>query len=524
MPTLTINGTQVTVDEGTTILHAANSIGVQIPHFCYHPALSRPANCRMCLVEVKKANKPLPACYNFCTEGMVVETESDLTHRARKSVLEFILLNHPIDCPICDQAGECKLQDYYFAHSAQSSRLGELEKVHKVKAFPLGPEVVYDGERCILCTRCVRFCEEVTQTRDLTVIERNDLCEIRTFPGQELDNDYSLCTVDMCPVGALTDRNFRFKCRVWFMGSTPSICTGCAKGCNIYVDHFQGEVQRYRPRTNPAVNAFWLCDHGRRTRLRLHRDRLSAPSAGAHGACTSVIAITETVRRLRAFLKNNKGEQLAFIVSAESRNEDLLSVFDLAQRLGVQRCYLAAHPDDAFTLRRHPERHSDGILIQADKNPNRRGAETLAAAAGIALRPLSDLPNDFAAGDVRALWCFTEALPAAPELQQALVKAVKNHLVIYQAPYQSWLSAVANIALPTPSHVEMAGSFVNGDGLCQGFAQAFPAPKPVLPHRAWIAAIAQRLRVRLDHPDDAALAAEIARQLQQAPPTPASGG
>ncbi len=273
MPTLTINGEEVTVEEGTTILQAAAQLGYDIPHFCYHPALSIPANCRMCLVEVEGQGELQPSCYSPVADDMVVHTENDRVVKARKAILEFILVNHPVDCPVCDQAGECKLQDYYMAYDAQESRL-RTEKQQKVKAYPIGPEVVYDGERCILCTRCVRFCEEITETNELTTVDRGDATEIRTFPGKELDNNYSMCTVDICPVGALTARDFRFKCRVWLMNSTDSICTGCSRGCNIHLDHFQNEIQRYRPRYNPDVNDYWMCDQGRYTYKEVHNDRL----------------------------------------------------------------------------------------------------------------------------------------------------------------------------------------------------------------------------------------------------------
>ena len=262
MPTATINGKEVTVPRGTAIIRAAATLGINIPHFCYHPALSAPANCRMCLVEVEKARKLEPACYIKVNDGMVVYTESEKVVAARQAVLEFILINHPVDCPICDQAGECKLQDYYMAYDAKPSRLNT-GKVGKQKVYPIGPEVVYDGERCILCTRCVRFCDQITGTSELTVVERGDRTEIRTFPGRELDNPYSMNVTDICPVGALTTRDFRFKCRVWLMSSSDSICTGCARGCSVHLDHHLGETQRYRPRFNPEVNEYWMCDEGR---------------------------------------------------------------------------------------------------------------------------------------------------------------------------------------------------------------------------------------------------------------------
>ncbi len=217
MPTLTIDGQEVTVDRGTTILQAAQKLGIDIPTFCYHPGLSAPANCRMCLCEFsvrgRPGPKPQPACYVTVSDDMEVVTDSDHLRKTRKSVLEFILLNHPVDCPVCDQAGECVLQDHYFKYSTEPSRLTH-KKVHKAKVKRLGPDVVLDAERCILCTRCVRFCDEVVGESQLDVVNRGEHSEITTFPGQQLDNPYAGNVVDICPVGALTSVDFRFRTRV----------------------------------------------------------------------------------------------------------------------------------------------------------------------------------------------------------------------------------------------------------------------------------------------------------------------
>jgi NADH-quinone oxidoreductase subunit G len=500
MPTLTIDGQKIEVAQGTTIIEAASMLQIDVPHFCYHPALSRPANCRMCLVEVERAPKLQPACYSQVMEGMVVHTRSEKVVRARKAVLEFILLNHPIDCPICDQAGECKLQDYYFTYSAQESRQGT-RKVNKVKVFPIGPEVVYDGERCILCTRCVRFCEEVTQTSELTTVQRADMSEIRTFPGMELDNDYSLCTVDLCPVGALTDRDFRFKCRVWYLKTTPSICTGCAKGCNIHLEHFKDEAQRYRPRPNPEVNQWWMCDRGRRTYRDLHTDRMLSPRAQGQGDIPTQRAIGATIQHLRAFRKSHDPSTFAIALSPQSPCEDLYALLDLATRaIGTRRLYISGKPNDAFTLRRDPSQVSDSFLIQADKNPNRAGLLRLAESFGLTPQPISDLASDIASGLVQGLYLSSPHTPLRGDDLTTLWSALSTLPLLIYAGHTpgSWgpgrvLADAAHVSLPTCTHAEMDGSFVNIDGLHQPFSQAFAPHGLSQPEWQWASRVALRL-------------------------------
>ena len=268
--TLTIDGQTVRVVKGMSILEAARSAGISIPHYCYHPGLSVVGSCRMCLVEVERMPKLQASCATPVSEGMVVRTQTPETLRNRQSVLEFLLLNHPLDCPVCDQSGECELQNYYMSHGRYDPRFNE-NKTKRQKARPIGPYVILDQERCILCTRCVRFTDEISKTAEIGVIDRGHRSEIDIFPGIELNNRYSGNVVDICPVGALTDRDFRFQCRVWFLGRTPSVCPGCSRGCNIeihYNERFNPRyhdkrVHRLKPRYNRDVNGFWMCDEGR---------------------------------------------------------------------------------------------------------------------------------------------------------------------------------------------------------------------------------------------------------------------
>jgi NADH-quinone oxidoreductase subunit G len=278
MPTVEIDGQKVEVEDGLTVIQAADKLGVEIPHYCWHPGLSIAGNCRMCLVEIEKSPKLQIACNTRVTDGMVVHTKSERTQTAQKAVLEFLLINHPIDCPICDQAGECKLQEYYMDYDRQPSRFPLPEKNIKGKALPIGPHVMLDQERCILCARCTRFLDEVTHTSELGIHERGDHCEIELAPGKTLDNPYSVNVVDICPVGALTSREFRFKARVWYLERTPSLCAGCATGCNIEVYQREGRMYRFQPRANLDVNQYWMCDAGRMTCRDLQAEgRLTAP-------------------------------------------------------------------------------------------------------------------------------------------------------------------------------------------------------------------------------------------------------
>ncbi len=470
MPKVTINDTEIEVEQGTTILRAAAMAGYDIPHFCYHPSLSIPANCRMCLVEVEGWGKLQPGCYTQVSDGMVIQTESERVVKAQKAVLEFILLNHPVDCPICDQAGECKLQDYYVDYDAQDSRL-RTEKTNKVKAFPIGPEVVYDGERCILCTRCIRFCDEVTGTNELRIVERGDRAEIRAFPGRELDNAYSMCTVDLCPVGALTSRDFRFKCRVWLLTSTDSICTGCSKGCNIHLDHFRTEVQRYRPRYNPEVNDYWMCDNGRLSYKELHEDRMLEPKV--NGADANWYAVSDaTADKIHKVVESDGADSFAFVLSPQASCEDIHLATRFAREVvGSSRFYMGGKGDGDH----------DDFLIEADKNPNRRGIEAvLGGLEGV--KPFSDLVADIESGAVKAVYMMGSDTPTGAEGREQFVQAVdKLNLFIFASPHATELAAKAHVALPTATHAEKDGTFVNSDGVAQAFYQAFPGSGSVLP-------------------------------------------
>ncbi len=501
MPTVTINGEDIEVEKGTTILQAAAQLGYDIPHFCYHPALSVPANCRMCLVEVEGNGDLQPACRQPVADEMVVHTESERVVKARKSVLEFILVNHPVDCPICDQAGECKLQDYYMAYDAQESRL-RTEKNSKVKVYPLGPEVVYDGERCILCTRCVRFCEEITETNELQTTQRGDNTEIRTSPGEELDNNYSMCTVDICPVGALTARDFRFKCRVWLLNSTDSVCTGCSKGCNIHLDHFQNEIQRYRPRYNPDVNDYWMCDPGRYTYKEAHHDRLEHPTVDGNKV-NWYSAANAAAERL------DPEATTGVVVSPQAACEDLHA---------GKRFFEEVLEADELYLGGRPSGISDDLLMEADKNPNRRGIEFVWGDREFG--DFSDLVDALEAGRLDTLFMMNKEIPTEDQqLRDRFYAALDNlDTFVFQSMHrgdvefepdhrgdfpdrETVLADEADIALPVCSHAEKDGMFVNADGIAQEFDLAIQPQGDSMPDWQAFVKLADKLGASWSYTD-----------------------
>jgi NADH-quinone oxidoreductase subunit G len=452
MPTVKIDDREITVEEGTNLIQAAERLGIEIPYFCYHPKLQVEANCRMCLVKVEKIPKPVPACSTVVTDGMVVATNTPEIEKARKGVLEFILINHPLDCPICDQAGECVLQEYTHDYGPGESRFIE-EKVHKPKKVPLGPHVLLDAERCIVCTRCVRFCRDVVGEEELGIFHRGDRQVIDIFPGQELRNKYSANVVDICPVGALTTREFRFRARVWFLQPTESICPGCSNGCNIWADAYQNKLQRLRPRVNDDVNEHWMCDAGRFGFEYVNRDdRLKTPLVrrGEQCAPASWDEALHWCAEVLLGLKQAFGpDAFAGIGSTRSTNEELF----LLRRL-VRDVIGSPHLD----VPPPPQGDEDNFLIRRDKAPNARGVADLdcrPAPGGLALLGIREAIR---AGTIKALYVVQEDLAADPEWREAL-----GHLdlLIVQDILPTETTKLAHVVLPGVSFAEKEGTFTN---------------------------------------------------------------
>ncbi|HZH03773.1 MAG TPA: molybdopterin-dependent oxidoreductase, partial [Myxococcaceae bacterium] len=473
-----------------------------IPFYCYHSRLSIAANCRMCLVEVSNSPKLVPACQTALAEGVQVKTVTPKVKSAQRSTMEFLLLNHPVDCSICDQSGECKLQDYYVRYNWKPSRL-EGTKVLKNKRKVLGPTVVLDQERCILCTRCVRFMSEVAKEPQLGVFGRGSHETIDTFAEGGLTSNYSGNTVDICPVGALLSRDFRFRARAWFLSSAPSICTGCSRGCNINADFFGQDTYRYRPRENEQVNKIWMCDQGRVSYKYLNRDRVTHARAGlgvdARDA-TREEAVAAAANRLKG-LAGSPG--LVAIASPLASNEDLLATLHFTQQaLGIRTVYASGRP----------EGEGDHYLLTPDKNPNRKGLEWIARGLGLTLKPFSDLTDDIQAGRVTAAYAVGGELPVPWETFAHW--AAKLQLLVVQAFNTGGLAAAAHVLLPASPHVEDEGSFVNVDGLIQRFRRAYPFKGESQPHWNW----ASDLFRALDQTIGFASARDAFRQLQDRVP------
>ena len=460
MPTLTIDGVQVTVDAGTSIIEAAKKLGKDTPHFCYHPKLSVAGNCRMCLVDVEKSPKPVISCQAQCGEGMVVHTDTPNVKALRKNVLEFILINHPIDCPVCDQAGECKLQEYYMKHSISDSQMME-EKVHKPKRVDLGPLVVLDSERCVLCSRCIRFCDEISKTGELCFSHRGDHETLTTFPGMQLDNKYSLNTVDICPVGALTNKDFRFECRVWFLQETASVCNGCSTGCNIKINHNDGKIHRYLPRDNEAVNQCWLCDEGRLSYKYVNAEsRLLRPRKQLSNE-TKPLAPKLAVQELMDSLKHSK--DLVFVGSAYESNENNYALKKLAKTLGTTELY--------YTAREVANPSQDDFLIKADKNPNRAGVIALG------FKPLTEAKL---AGKIVVV------LDGLNVNELAKLKADAPKLLIALSSNENSTTQIADWVLPSATFAEQIGTFTNFQKRAQYFTQALAVKGDVRPSWQWL--------------------------------------
>jgi len=325
--TLTIDGRTITAPKGVTIWQAAKDAGIFIPIYCYHPKMAPLGACRICLVEVEKMPKPMAGCTTTVTEGMIVRTASQMAESARAGVMEFLLINHPLDCPICDKGGECDLQNYAVEYGQGVGRFRE-EKRHLDKAVELGPTIALDRERCIMCQRCVRFCSDIVQDEGLIISQRGAAAEIATFPGQPYDSQFSGNTVEICPVGALTSRTYRFKARPWELRHTPSVCTHCAVGCNIEVDARLGtEVVRFMSRTNDAVDDGWLCDRGRYGYGFIqHSERLKSPLLRKNGKLEPVSwpeAFEFITKKLQDIQTKHGGEAIAAIAGTHNTNEEL---------------------------------------------------------------------------------------------------------------------------------------------------------------------------------------------------------
>lgn len=468
---ITIDGKAFRVPKGTNLIDAAKQLGIEIPHYCYHPHLSIAGNCRMCQVRVKGAPKMDIACNTMVREGMEVlthETSKEVSD-AQAATLEFILINHPLDCTVCDQAGHCKLQDYHFEYNARPSRFLE-NKVHKVKAVPLGPTVMLDGERCIMCTRCVRFCDEVTGTSELGMLNRGDRSVIAVNPNRELNNALSGTVVDLCPVGALTHRNWRFNTRIWFTKETDSVCPGCSTGCNVKVAVRDKQVVQVKARLNSEVNKEWLCDQGRYGFMRFYPERrFVAPQAGGaaagqNGASSKVIDWVQAIKELKAALS---AEGALVLLSPQL----LLEEYELLRRLLAAK-FPKAKAVMAFRTRELNQ--VERLLVSPDFAANFAGAQF----SGIISAALS--PQELEAAYIKALQGLRSAEFNSVVLaghwavdhrddNQELAAAVGKcaHSAAIAIDCSSPAASACRVIMPGRSILEKSGLLINSSGRLQ---------------------------------------------------------
>ena len=450
--TLTIEGRQVSVPEGTSILEAAKAAGVLVPHYCYHPGLPVAGVCRMCLVEVEKAPKLAPACATAVAEGQVVHVHSGKALEARKGVLEFLLINHPLDCPICDQAGECELQDYTFAEGRSEGRLVEPKRFNPVEDF--GGDVMYVTNRCILCTRCVRFMDDVAQDPVLNVSERGDRAVIGKFEGQDLTHPWSGNVVDLCPVGALLSKDFLNKARAWELDRTASVCPSCTQGCNIMVETRDNMIVRLRPRPNEDVNKYFMCDHGRLNYRWMNRpDRLEAPLVRQGDR----LVATEWEGAISAAARALSGKRVHAVVSPSLSNEALFLVSRILER---------TQGTGAFRVERGGEAPLPGVedlALRADRAANVTGAEMLGFQRSET--PLAGLRG----GDALLVVDADPSVLDANDLTRAA------SVVVVGTTLPDALR-MADAVLPIANMIEEEGTFTNLRGRVQRFLQARAAP------------------------------------------------
>lgn len=443
--TLTVDGKELTVPQGTLIIDACEQNGIYIPRFCYHKHLTKSGNCRMCLVKIEKNPKPQPSCMTPVADGMTIYTNTPEIAEMRKAILEFVLINHPLDCPICDKAGECMLQDQYMMFSGDKSRFNET-KVAKEKLFIFSDRIIYDAERCITCSRCVRFTREISKTHKLGILARGDKSYVSLASNDMFDDPYSLCVTDICPVGALTDRRFRFKERVWNLNKTESVCAGCSRGCNIYLESKENEIYRVSPRENDEVNKTWMCDYGRDYYLDATENRIS----GTHKNHSDV-EYKSFVKDLADLLKKNS-DKFAFVLSSHATNEELALVKQLVDQFKITSVFYKA---DRIWKKSSKEVEADDFLINADKTPNLSGIKTVfPQAKNISEMVISEFKFAFVWG--------TNAPPEKLDgLELVVLSAVRDQI----SDKAKWL-----VAGRTPA--EKHGSFTNCDGVVQPFRKA----------------------------------------------------
>ena len=477
-----IDGVWHQFPKGTRVIEACEQAGSYVPRYCYHKKLSSPGNCRMCLIEmgfprlgpdrkpelgaddkpiINWMPRPQISCAQDISDGLAVRTNSPLVKECQRGVMEFLLINHPLDCPICDQAGECRLQEFSVDYGTSGSRFLE-NKVKKPKNVEIGPRVTLDDERCILCSRCIRFCEEIAHDDVLGFVDRGSYTLLTAHPGKRLENNYSLNTVDICPVGALTSTDFRFKMRVWFLKETKSICTSCATGCNTIIGTREDVIYRQTPRENDHVNSSWMCDYGRLNFKYLEAEnRLLEPQIRSGGQLMPAnwpAAIAEAALQLKQF----SGPEIAIVASGRMTNEELWLTRQLARTLAIDTIDIVP--------RRGP---GDNILLSEDRNPNTNGARLILGSSSEPGAKLMSIADAVRSGRIKALVILKEN---AMHLGLPVEKLAELRALVVMNVLPNDATKNATVVLPACGFAEKRGSMVNGKGRLQRLNHAVRPP------------------------------------------------
>ena len=441
---ITINGAQMQASKGSLLIDKLLDENIHIPHFCYHQALGKDGNCRMCMVEIEGQKRPQIACDTPVKDGMIVRTQGENIEKVRRDILELELINHPIDCPTCDQAGECKLQDYYMESGFYESRINLEAKNTARKRVDLGSNVMLDEERCVLCTRCVRFCSQITKTNELGVINRADHSVIGTFPGRPLDNPYAMNVIDICPVGALTNKDFRFKQRVWFLETFDAICNGCSKGCNIFVDHRKekykdDQIFRFRPKVNKSVNGYFMCDEGRLSYAHEATNRFENPLLNKIET-----NVDNTITNMFKELSTNKN--ILFVLSANLSIEEMQNVKNLASKLNANT--------SGYSPNTYDENFADDYLKKVDRTANRAAFKEL---------EINETKEHFE----EKLNAASLVIIVENNFFDNNEKLLENKKVISLFSHLNETIKYSNIAIPVASFYEKSGTYINTNGIKQ---------------------------------------------------------
>jgi NADH-quinone oxidoreductase subunit G len=509
MPLIRIDRREIEVDESATIMQAADRLGIFIPRYCYHPGLSIAGCCRICAVEVESSGKLLTACSTPVEEGMVVVTDSERVKNARRAVMEFLLLNHPLDCPVCDQAGECELQDYSYIYGFAESRFRERKIKQRKK--DVGLDLLLYADRCIMCTRCVRFAREVSGFGQVCVLDRGAHTEIDVFPGTRIDDLLAGNIADICPVGAFLSKDFLFKRRVWELESAPGICPACSVGCNVLLDHADGEIMRLRPRYNARVNGHWMCDIGRMDyRLVGSADRLMKATL-REGDETEELSLEEALERasdrLKEIIAESGGDSVAFVVSSDATNEEAFALAKLAGELGALEGIRLLRGERA-----EREEFAGGFVIESDRSPNERGVLDMLGhfAPPGSRQALTDLD---ALSGKKALYVLCGPHSDAGSIEALARIAGAAELSIVQATLPSALTVTADLILPGAAYAEKDGTYTNSRGVVQRIRPAFDPPGEVASDLDIIMGFAGAMGVDLGFETVAGASSAIGREI-----------